>query len=91
MVSINAELVYVPINQPAIHLRLVLAEGTTIAEAVHQSGVLQSHPEIESFPIGIFGALVSPTQVVKEGDRIEIYRSLMFDPKEKRRQRARQK
>lgn len=91
MASIHAELVYVPESQPPIHLRLMLQEGTTVALAIQQSGLLQRHPEIDTLPTGIFGAQVPLTQVIKEGDRIEIYRLLLIDPKEKRRLRARQK
>lgn len=91
MASIHAELVYVPESHSPIHMRLMLPEGITVAGAIHHSGLLQRHPEVETLPTGIFGTPVPLTQVVKEGDRIEIYRLLLIDPKEKRRLRARQK
>jgi putative ubiquitin-RnfH superfamily antitoxin RatB of RatAB toxin-antitoxin module len=88
--TITAELIYVPAHQQAIHLKLVLAEGSLVADAIQHSGLLQTHPEIKDMPTGIFGSVVSLSHVVKSGDRIEIYRPLLIDPKEKRRQRARQ-
>lgn len=88
---VNVELVYVPVNQNAIHLQLTLATGATVADVLDQSGLAQSHPETVNMPTGVFGTLVPPTQVVKSGDRVEVYRPLLIDPKEKRRQRARQK
>jgi len=89
--GINVELVYVPVNQHAIHIKLTVALGATVADVLNQSGLLTSHPEMMGMPTGIFGALVSETRVVKSGDRVEIYRPLLIDPKEKRRQRAKQK
>lgn len=88
---VNVELVYIPVNQRTIHLHLVVAVGATVAEVLQQSGLLQSHVEIKDMSVGIFAKPVSLNTVVKSGDRIEIYRPLVIDPKEKRRQRARQK
>lgn len=88
---VNVELVYVPASQNAVHLRLSLAAGASVADVLEQSGLLRSHPETVGMSTGVFGVLVPLTQVVKSGDRIEVYRPLLIDPKEKRRQRARQK
>ncbi len=88
---VKVELVYVPVNQPVISLELNLAAGSTVADVLEQSGLLKTHPETAHMPTGIFGTLAPLTQVVKSGDRVEIYRPLLIDPKEKRRQRARQK
>ncbi len=85
---VNVELVYVPVHQQAIHLKLTLARGATVADVLAQSGLLERHPETAHSPTGIFGTRVLPTQIVKSGDRIEVYRPLLMDPKEKRRQRA---
>ncbi len=62
-----------------------------MAEAISKSGLLQSHPETAGMAVGIFAKLVSLNTEVKAGDRIEIYRPLLIDPKENRRQRARKK
>jgi uncharacterized protein len=87
---VNIELVYLPANQQAVHLHLTVPVGTTVGGVLQQSDVLQSHLEIKDLPVGIFGTQVTLDTVVKAGDRVEIYRPLMIDPKEKRRQRARQ-
>ena len=68
--------------------------GTTLLDAVRQSGIDGYFPEIdlENPALGIYGkAVLKPTeQVVKPGDRIEIYRPLIADPKEVRKKRAEQ-
>jgi putative ubiquitin-RnfH superfamily antitoxin RatB of RatAB toxin-antitoxin module len=86
---VDIELVYVPLNQKAIYLSLSLPVGATVDDAIKQSGWLQTHPEIINYSIGIFGTPVPLTRALKARDRIEIYRPLLIDPKEKRRERAR--
>ena len=69
---------------------LVVEEGTTIEQAIAQSGVLQDIPGIDlaTQPVGLFGKKRPLDTVLREGDRIEIYRPLVADPKESRRRRA---
>lgn len=86
---VRVHLVYVPAAKQAIQLTLTLQVGSTVAAALEHSGLLQSHPEIKDRPVGIFGTVVPLNTLLKTGDRIEIYRPLLIDPKEKRRQRAR--
>lgn len=64
--------------------------GTSIEESIDQSGVLGRFPEIDLGvnKIGIFGKLAKLNQVPQDGDRIEIYRPLIADPKAARKQRA---
>ncbi len=86
---INIELVYaLPTEQ--ILLKLEVAKGTNIAGAIQLSGILEKHPEIdlEKGKFGIFGKLSKTDTVLREKDRIEIYRPLIADPKEVRRKRA---
>ena len=66
--------------------------GTSPRDAVLQSDIKQHFPEIdpESCDIGVFGKPVRPDYELVDGDRIEIYRPLIADPKEIRRQRAAQ-
>ncbi|MCZ6471753.1 MAG: RnfH family protein [Gammaproteobacteria bacterium] len=66
--------------------------GTSPRDAVQQSEIKQHFPEIdlESCDIGVFGKSVRPDYNLVDGDRIEIYRPLIADPKEIRRQRAAQ-
>jgi len=64
--------------------------GTTVAEGIQISGVLDKHPEIDLAvnKLGIFGKLTKVDTVLRNKDRIEIYRPLIADPKEVRRRRA---
>jgi len=71
---------------------LDVPEGTTAQAAVEASGILAAFPEIDlnQNRLGIFGGLIKPDQALRAGDRVEIYRPLKADPKEVRRQRARE-
>jgi hypothetical protein len=70
-----------------IWLRLETPDGSTVEQAIRHSGVLQRFPEIDlnSQKVGVFGKLVKLDATVKEGDRIEIYRPIIADPKTVRR------
>lgn len=86
---VNIEVVYaLPGEQ--ILLRRSVPAGTTVADAIQASGVLDNHPEIDldKNKLGIFGKLTKPDAVLRDKDRIEIYRPLIADPKEIRRKRA---
>ncbi len=71
---------------------LEVAQGTTIEQAIKQSGVLATFPDIDlaTNKVGIFSKLGKLDQVLREKDRVEIYRKLIADPKEVRKQRAAQ-
>ncbi|KMK51257.1 protein RnfH [[Actinobacillus] muris] len=71
---------------------LSLDTPISIQNAILQSGVLQKYTEIDlrENKVGIFSRPVKLTDLVEHGDRIEIYRPLIADPKEIRRQRAAQ-
>ena len=71
-------------------LECYVAKGTSPRDAVKQSGIIQFFPEIdvENCDLGVFGKIITPDYELREGDRIEIYRPLIADPKEIRRQRA---
>lgn len=64
--------------------------GTTVIEAVNQSDFAKLYPEYtDHMPaIGVYGELCDGSRVLKEHDRIELYRPLVFDPLETRRRRA---
>jgi putative ubiquitin-RnfH superfamily antitoxin RatB of RatAB toxin-antitoxin module len=66
--------------------RLELPAGALVRDALRASGL-----EIETNAVGIFGKRVAPDAPLADGDRVEIYRPLLIDPKERRRQRARKK
>ena len=69
---------------------MTVAEGATIREAALQSGLEVEFPELDlqQAPLGIFGKAVKDKTVLRDGDRIEVYRPLLIDPKEARRKRA---
>ncbi len=86
---IHIEVVYAtPALQKLITLKV--AAGTSAEEAITQSGILDFFPEIDlsSNKIGIFSKACKLDTVLREKDRVEIYRALLADPKEIRRQRA---
>ena len=76
--------------QQQLIVELMVPQGTTAEQAVQQSRILQKFPEIDlaQNKLGIFGKLVKADTVLREHDRVEIYRALIADPKEVRRQRA---
>jgi putative ubiquitin-RnfH superfamily antitoxin RatB of RatAB toxin-antitoxin module len=87
--KINVEVVYATPDEQFL-IKSEVPEGTTIAEAIKLSGIQDKHPEIdlEKGKFGIFGKLSKTDTVLREKDRIEIYRPLIADPKEVRRKRA---
>lgn len=71
---------------------MTVVEGTTVREATLKSGLEVEFPELDlqQLPLGIFGKAVKDETVLRDGDRIEVYRPLLIDPKEARRKRAEQ-
>jgi putative ubiquitin-RnfH superfamily antitoxin RatB of RatAB toxin-antitoxin module len=69
---------------------LMVSEGTTLYEAIASSGIIQEIAEIDltAGRVGIHGKLKPLDTVLRDQDRIEIYRPLLADPKEARRKRA---
>lgn len=89
MPDITIEVVYaLPDKQ---YLRTVtLEEGATVEEAIKASGLLSLRKDIDlkSNKVGVFSRPVKLDDTLQDGDRVEIYRPLIADPKEMRRQRA---
>ncbi len=89
--SINVEVAYATPGKQIIRSVNVDA-GTTIGAAIVQSGIMMDYPELdvelENAKVGIFGKAASMTTKLDDGDRVEIYRLLIADPKEVRRKRA---
>ena len=77
-----------PEQQPVVKLQV--APGTTVRDAVLRSGLVERFPEInpETVKLGIFGRLAKGDATLGPGDRVEIYRPLIADPKEARKKRA---
>jgi len=69
-----------------------LPAGSSVEEAIVASGILKIFPEIDLRRnlVGIFNKACAPGDAVCDGDRVEIYRPLLADPKEARRRRAAQ-
>lgn len=70
--------------------RVTLNEGATVEEAINASGLLELRSDIDlaKNKVGIFSRPAKLADAVRDGDRVEIYRPLIADPKELRRKRA---
>ncbi|POU03807.1 MULTISPECIES: RnfH family protein [Enterobacteriaceae] len=70
--------------------RVTLSEGATVEEAINASGLLELRSDIDlaKNKVGIFSRPAKLADAVQDGDRVEIYRPLIADPKELRRKRA---
>ncbi len=86
---INVEIAYALADKQVL-IPLMLEEGSTAQQAVESSGILRQFPEIDldKNRIGIFGKLSKLNVVLREKDRVEIYRPLIADPKAVRKKRA---
>ncbi|WP_431700916.1 RnfH family protein [Pseudomonas sp. BR20] len=88
---VEIEVVYAAEDRQVL-LALTVASGTSLRAAVQLSGMAAQFPELDlaDCPLGVFGRVVTDAEVrsVQSGDRIEIYRPLLADPKEVRRLRA---
>ncbi len=73
-------------------IELEAPEGTTAEEAVRMSGILEKFPHLslEGKRLGVFGKPVKNDRVLREGDRVEIYRPLRADPKQARTRKRKQ-
>jgi putative ubiquitin-RnfH superfamily antitoxin RatB of RatAB toxin-antitoxin module len=87
--SIEVEVAYAGSVQQAL-IRVAGDKGLTAREAIERSGVFRQFPEIDLGvnKVGIYGKPISLDQVLEPGDRVEIYRPLIADPKEQRKKRA---
>lgn len=88
---IKVEVAYALAHKQKI-VELQLAQGTHAREAAMRSGLDAAFPglDLAQSPLGIFGKVLAhpETHILSEGERVEIYRPLLADPKEVRRQRA---
>lgn len=90
--TIPIEVAYARPDKQTI-ISLDVKPGTTLIEAIKLSGILEHFPEInlEQNKFGIFSKASSADTVLREKDRVEIYRPLIADPKDSRRKRAEKK
>ena len=70
-----------------VWLKLDLPEGATVRDAIERSGLLDKFPHIdlETQKVGVFGKVVPLTNGLNDGDRVEVYRGIVADPKTVRR------
>jgi putative ubiquitin-RnfH superfamily antitoxin RatB of RatAB toxin-antitoxin module len=100
MLSSAAQMRFLVVTDPGTHVQVLyalpeeqviveleLAPGMTAAAAVVSSGLVERYPEIgrEALVLGIWGVEVSPDRVLRAGDRVEISRALVADPRDMRR------
>jgi len=92
MALLAVEVVYALPERQTL-LAVQVAQGATVADALAASGIFAMHPEASGadVPVGIFGRVVSRDHRVEEGDRIELYRPLVADPKASRNARVAKK
>lgn len=89
---IDIEVAYATPQRQAV-VRLCLPPGSTLRQAVERSGLAGEFPEIslETCKLGVFGRPRKADDLLQPGDRVEIYRPLIADPKQARRARAKRK
>ncbi|MCP5247953.1 MAG: RnfH family protein [Candidatus Accumulibacter sp.] len=87
--TLRIDVIYaLPSRQQLVSLKL--PAGSTVRQAIEASGLLQKHSEIDltSNKVGVFAKLTKLDAPLRDQDRVEIYRPLIADPKEVRKQRA---
>jgi putative ubiquitin-RnfH superfamily antitoxin RatB of RatAB toxin-antitoxin module len=86
---LNIEVCYALLNKQEV-VRVKLPEGSLLQQALEASGLLAKYPEIDQKKnkFGIWNKLSKVDSVLRDKDRVEIYRPLIADPKEVRKQRA---
>jgi uncharacterized protein len=86
---ISVEVVYSPKAGAVDQVALNVNVGTTVGDALRQSGLLERYPGIDLAVqrVGVWGKLCALDDALRDRDRVEIYRPLTVDPKEARRVR----
>ncbi len=90
MAEIRIQVCYPTAPEPQLR-ELMLAEGSTLRDALQASGLLTPGLDINACPVGIFGKKKTPDTVLRDGDRVEIYRPLVANPMDARRRRVAKK
>lgn len=90
--TINVDVVYA-LPERQWRQSLTIKSGATAREAIEQSGLLKHVSEwnFDSGKLGVYSRLITLDYVLRDRDRIELYRPILIDPKEARRQRAKKK
>jgi hypothetical protein len=87
--SIRVEVVFA-LPERQVLVEVSLEPTASVADAIEASGIARTFPgeDLEALPVGIWGKPASRAAGLQDGDRVEIYRPLLIDPKEARRRRA---
>ena len=90
--KISVEVAYA-LPERQVIISLSVKQGATLEQAILSSGIMDQFPEIDlgRNKVGIFGKPGKLADILRAGDRVEIYRALTVDPKEARRRRAERK
>lgn len=89
---LHVEVVYCPAPGQTDLVALQLAPGSTVADALRASGVLTRHAlTLDAVTVGVWFRAVATDTVLRDRDRVELYRPLTVDPKEARRLRYRRR
>jgi len=88
---LTVSVAYSPRAGEVDEVTLQLTPGATVAEALRVSGLQQRHAglALDALPVGIWGAFCDRGDVLRDRDRVELYRPLQVDPKDARRRRHR--
>jgi putative ubiquitin-RnfH superfamily antitoxin RatB of RatAB toxin-antitoxin module len=80
---------YSPAPREVLEWQVILPEAATVRQALQASGLSQVRPalDVRSADVGVWGRKGHLDQVLREGDRVEVYRPLLVDPKLARRER----
>lgn len=86
---LHVSVVFSPAPRTVHEWALVLPAGSTVWQALQASGLAQHLPlaSLGSMVVGVWGRKAPPDQVLRENDRVEVYRALLVDPKLARRER----
>ena len=89
MSDFRVEVVYA-LPQRQTLIALTVDEGTTVAQAIRRSGLLEQHPDLDpkTAQVGVWGRAVELDHRLRDRDRVEIHRPITADVKEVRRERA---
>lgn len=85
--QIKIEVAYALEDEQFLYAETV-EEGTTVEEALKASKLLAEFPALNIDKVGIFGKLTKPDVALRAGDRIEVYRPLKADPRDRRRKKV---
>src|SRR4051812_9193036 len=88
--QIRVSVVYASTSAKVDRVSLSLPSGSSVGAAIERSGLLHQHSElsVSALDVGIYGSRVTLATILRDEDRVEIYRPLIIDPKEARRRRA---